>query len=263
MRSLVKLAGLFGVAALLLSCSTLPFFQPAPTPFPTATFTPLPTRTVAPSPTAPPTLTPVSSATAATETPQATPTSQGADTPYAALLEQVKQADPDVDFTALRLAYIETEDYDPYDFQGGGLKQEMYAALNAEDYETTLELVQQILETNYVSMDTHLAALLAYEGLGETEQAEFHRYVLDGLIDSVLASGDGTSPETAFVVIFVEEEYAILSVLGIERGGQSLVEEDGHRFDKFEGVDNATNEAVTVYFIVDLVFGWLTNSLTP
>lgn len=261
MKPLLKLLSVAFVAGLILSCSAVPFLKPTPTPLPTVTFTPLPTHTPVPSPTAPPTPTLTS-----TSAPSATPVSvatESADTPYVALLERVKQADPEVDFTALRLAYTDTDDYDPYNFQLGELQQEMYAALNAQDYETTLEVAKQILEINYVSTDTHLAALLAYEGLGDTDRADYHRYVLDGLIDSILASGDGKTPETAFVVIFVEEEYAILSVLDIESGGQTLVEDDGHSYDKFEGVDNNTNEAVTLYFNVDRIFDWFANSFTP
>ncbi len=47
-----------------------------------------------------------------------------------------------------------------------------------------------------------------------------------GLVESVLASGDGKSPQTAFTVISVGEEYAILRALNLRVESQALIE--GH-----------------------------------
>lgn len=244
--------------------TTMPTNTPTSTPTPTKTLTatlpPTATRTPSPVPTTAPTSTPTIAASAA---PSLTPTSQESDTSYAALLEQVKQADPNVDFTALRMAYTKTEDYDPYNFKAAEQKQEMFAALDNGDYDTALELANQILEQNYLSANAHFVALHVHEALNQSQEADFHRYVIDGLITSILESGDGKSTETAYVVISIEEEYMILGVLGISFTSQSLVGEAGHSFDVLEGVHEATNTPVTVYFNIDLIQWWLVNRMSP
>src|SRR5438132_558402 len=69
--------------------------------------------------------------------------------PYEVLLESVKKSDASVDFKELRLAYTETSAYSPY---GGDResRQAMFAALNAHDYDKTLENAEKILAKNYL-----------------------------------------------------------------------------------------------------------------
>ena len=74
--------------------------------------------------------------------------------------------------------------------------------------------------------------------LGDTGKADFHRAVLNGLIDSILKSGDGKSPKTAWVVISVHEEYVVLQVLGFKPSQQSLLHQDDHSYDEMK-VKNA------------------------
>ena len=71
-------------------------------------------------------------------------------------------------------------------------------------------------------------------------------HMLDkGLVESVLTSGDGRSPETAWVVISVPEEYAILRALRARQVSQTLLEDQ--RVDAVE-VETRNGERVTVYF---------------
>lgn len=220
---------------------------------------PLPTRTFLPTPHPSTTATPLTRS----GTTQVVPTPQPAEITYAALLAQVKQADPGVDFTALRMAYAQTAAYNPYSGEQAELQKAMYAALDNNDYNSALKLAMQILDQNYIAPDAHMVALYAYEALGQQTEADFHRYVLRGLIKSVLASGDGKSPETAFTVVLIDEEYMVLSVLGIEDASQRLIEDQGHWYDVFEGVDTASKTQVTLYFNIDVLRQWLRNSLSP
>jgi hypothetical protein len=250
-------------SVLIAGCGTGPAAAPTAAPaVPTATSaptaTPPPTPAWTPSPVSTPTSAPTS---APNTTPAWTPSALISDTLYADLLERVKRADPDVDFTALRLAYAASTAYAPYRFFDQ--EEEMYAALEEEDYDRAIELANQILAQNYLSPRAHLAAMSAYMGLDRQEEADYHHYVLDGLIASVLDSGDGTTFETAFVVILVEEEYMILGVLGIGNASQGLVEEEGHFYDKFEGIFTETGDPVTLYFNIDLLMQVLMGELNP
>jgi len=222
---------------------------PAPTLASTQTPAPLPTITAAP--------------ITATVGSQSGSSKESADAAFAELLEKVKASDPSVDFTEFRLAYAKTSKYDPYSFSTGDLRDSMVTALNDKNYELALKLADQMLAQNFILPEAHIVAIRACEALGQTEEADFHRYVLNGLIASILHSGDGKSPEHAFVVVLIEEEYLILDVLGIKGTGQSEMEANGHSYDVLDGVIAKTGGPTTVYFNIDIPFHGLMNSLNP
>ena len=64
-----------------------------------------------------------------------------------------------------------------------------------------------------------------------------------GLLESVLHSGDGRSPETAWVAISIREEYSTLSALGFVVQRQALVNGD---IDEMSVEKNGTTD--TLYF---------------
>lgn len=180
---------------------------------------------------------------------------------YAHLLEQMKKQDPDLDFAALRLAYSQTEAYNPYGGEEDDLIEAMWTAVDASDFNQALDLANQALALNEVSPRAHTGAYYAYDGLGKKAEAKYHRYVASGIIDSILASGDGKSPETAYVVIAVPEEYVLLSVLGVKVDLQQWDEIEGHNYDFFNVVDKKTNEKSMIYFNIDIPWDWLSEQL--
>ena len=93
--------------------------------------------------------------------------------------------------------------------------------------------------------------------LPKEDQAKFHHYVYDGLVQSILKSGDGKSPASAYVVISTDEEYAVLRALGIRSTQQALMGEKGEKIDRISGVNEKSNETVTLYFNVTRPFKWL------
>lgn len=228
------------IALVISSCST-------------STQTPTATATVAPPPTS--TVAPVS-------TPKAGDSSQLApDLAYPILLEKVKQSDPNFDFTNLRWTFAQTTSYNPYNIDESDLIGPMYDAYDNNDFELAIELANQILENNYLLPDPHFVLLQAYEKLGDQKNADFHTYFLRGLITSISESGNGKSPETAFIVIHFEEEYFLLNILGIQNSEPTFREENGIPYDIFEGVDESTNERITIYFNISIPFQWLNNSV--
>lgn len=186
-------------------------------------------------------------------------TSQAAPQPAAekfdALLQRLKGGDRTVDFARLRMAYAETADYDPY--VGPDEAKAMFASMDAGDWDAALRQSAKILEKNYVDIDAHLGAHVAYDRKGDAERAAFHKFVLDGLVNSILRSGDGRSPEKAFVVISIKEEYTLLNIMGLRPAGQALIHSGGHSYDKFGAVNLRTNERQELYFQVDKPLAWL------
>jgi hypothetical protein len=172
------------------------------------------------------------------------------------LLEQVKKSDPKADFLRLRMAFTETKQYDPY---GEDLKTRgaMSEALEKEDYAKAAELAEKIMKEKYVDLRAHLVASRAYSALKKEEQAKYHKYVFDGLLQSILKSGDGKSPATAYVVIGTDEEYVVLGASGIRRTAQALIGEKDQKFDRVDGIDLESKERVTRYFNITRQFSWL------
>jgi hypothetical protein len=52
--------------------------------------------------------------------------------------------------------------------------------------------------------------------LGDSLKSEYHYNIYDGLLNSIYDSGDGISPETAYIVITTKEEYDFLNWFGLQ-----------------------------------------------
>jgi hypothetical protein len=167
---------------------------------------------------------------------------------YADLVAMVKAGDKSVDFKELRLAYADSPGGADTDTQ----KKAMMAALNSKKFADALKNADTVLASDYVDMDAHFAAYIANRELKNEEQSQFHKFVLQGLLDSITHSGDGKSFETAFQVIQVHEEYVILRFMGLMPSKQSMSEKNGHSYDVLEAANPKTNEKVTLYFNIDI-----------
>lgn len=132
----------------------------------------------------------------------------------------------------------------------------MFEELNKKDYPAALKDAEAVLESNYVNIDAHYVALAANQEMGAMDKAEFHRTIFRGLINSILSSGNGKSPETAWVVITVHEEYVVLSALGFMRFPmqQSLMHKDGHSYDMMKAKKAEDGTEQNFYFNVDIPF---------
>jgi Domain of unknown function (DUF4919) len=182
------------------------------------------------------------------------------DAAYEALLKKLKGGDRTVDFKELRMAYAESSGYNPY---GGDrqARQAMFAAMRAKEWDEALKQSAKILEKNYVDINAHFGAFVANDRKGVTDKADFHKFVLEGLVNSIRDSGDGKGTDKAFVVISTDEEYALLNILGLRPTSQALLNKGGHSYDMLTAVDPKTNEKQDIYFNIDKPFGWLGNSL--
>lgn len=174
-------------------------------------------------------------------------------TNYPELLERAKANPQAVDFTGLRMSFARSSGYRPY--AGYPNEEEPLGhAMESKDWNRILQIVNASLEKNYVRMRPHYFAAIAYEHLGDTDRARFHRAFFSGLAQSIVASGDGRSPETAIVVIDVEEEYDVLALRRLKRQSQALVEKGGRHFDRFEVSGADSSESFVLYFDVTLPF---------
>jgi hypothetical protein len=77
--------------------------------------------------------------------------------------------------------------------------------------------------------------------------------MIEGLARSIIASGDGRSPETAMVVIDIQEEYDVMGVLGLRSSRQGLTSHEGRPMDQHTVV-GADGGSFPMFFDVSLPF---------
>jgi hypothetical protein len=185
---------------------------------------------------------------------------QGTKPDYASLLEKVKKSDRAADFTGLRMAYFDSppansKEADPKVIQA------MFAALSDKKYDKVIESGQQVLNGCFVNIDAHIALAAAYQGKKDANKEKFHAWVADGLMKSIVSSGDGKSKATAWTVISTDEEYVILRSFGLTPGTQSLLSENGHYYDRLDATDPQSKKTFTLFFNIDRPYGKLSKLL--
>lgn len=172
--------------------------------------------------------------------------------PYVQLVERAKKGDPTVSFKELRRVFAEWQCQKNTDAPD---RQAMVDAFNKKDYAKAVELVEGVLDYEYVQRGLHLAAEDAYRHLGNTTKADEHKAVAEKLLDALLTSGDGKSAKTAFFVLSIREEYFVMSQLGYKPSSQALVSEGDRMFDVLSGTDTKTGNQVSLYFDITNFFG--------
>jgi len=190
------------------------------------------------------------------------PQQPGAPT-YDELVARAKTGDANVDYLALRDAYAESPNYDPYGGKLGKLQSEMFDAYRRADCAAVLAKAESILAVDFVHVDAHLVAGLCHGKLGNEAAMRRERETARGLIDSILQSGDGKSEASAFVVIQIAEEYSLLGVLGLRPSNQALIHAQGHSYDRFDAKANDTGQQAVVFFNVDRPLAALDRQLRP
>jgi Domain of unknown function (DUF4919) len=172
---------------------------------------------------------------------------------YEDLLGKLKKGETGIDFRKLRFAFTETKNYSPYGNRSGDATK-MSQLYREKNYKEALKSAEKVLETSYVDINAHFVAAISNNELGNSEKAEFHKKVYLGLINSIISGRDGKSARTAFEVIYVPEEYSVLSYLGYQRGSQALVNENGSKFDVLTVTNPQNNETLKLYFNIDTVW---------
>ena len=98
--------------------------------------------------------------------------------------------------------------------------------------------------------------MIACQALQKTDDAATHEELLSAMLESIRASGDGKSPETAWFVVTTNEEYVFVSrILGFKVKSQGAVPQGEHFYDRVEVLDPATGRTHPVWFNTDVDMG--------
>jgi len=148
-----------------------------------------------------------------------------------------------VDFLALRTEFGDRSDFAEVCERDRPVGEWM-RAYQTSDWPTLLDSTQKWLAECPVDIDAHWLSALANRQTGEYIDAAAHAVWFRGLVDSVLGSGSGTSADSPYRVISVDEEYAILRARRLQPARQTLL---NGGIDALRTVD-ADGKESTVYF---------------
>ncbi len=123
--------------------------------------------------------------------------------------------------------------------------------LTTRDWEELVRLGTANLQQNPFDLKGINIVWVSHKTLGDTIEARFYFDKLKKLVQTILASGDGLSEETAFHVLNVAHEYDIINILGYEFGGDQQLT-DNHC--DYLSLKHNDDQLQGLYFDVKQVF---------
>ena len=161
---------------------------------------------------------------------------------YEALVTAAKEGDPGTDYMALRRAYVLLPIYDPFGQKTKGLIQDAEDAYVKKDCKTALGKFREAIAINFTLSDAHALSADCMEQLGDKKGEAREDTVAKGLFYSIIASGNGHTPQTAFDVVTRHEEGVVIQTAGLNVTGQSLAVSKVGPIDKIEVTDPQTGK---------------------
>jgi hypothetical protein len=154
------------------------------------------------------------------------------------------------DYLKLRQQYAASQQFDPDGLKSLTERKAMHAAFSAGDFQTVSDKAAAILGQHFTDIDSNIIASLAYSKLGKAKLARRHMAIATGLMGSITATGDGKSPEHAFEVLTILEEYAIVQGMNLTLVSQATHSQAGRLYDQLVGSDaHGTSQTVTFQLV--------------
>ncbi|MBN9544125.1 MAG: DUF4919 domain-containing protein [Alphaproteobacteria bacterium] len=172
---------------------------------------------------------------------------------YAALITAAKDGDPGTDYTAMRQAYAMIADYDPFGDKTNALMRDGQAAYVAKDCKTALEKFKAAIALNFTLSDAHALSADCLEQAGDKAGEAREEAIAQGLFNSLISSGDGNSPATAFRIVTMHEEGVILAVAGVNGTKKTVITTDQGPVEKIDITDQQTGKKGAVFFNTGVV----------
>jgi len=170
------------------------------------------------------------------------------------LVKRAEAGDKDVDYTALRAAYVYTENWNFFDSKTGPLLQQAQVAQKGGDCAAAMSKLDDVIRYDFIADSAHSLRSDCLED-SNRDQARIESAIAYGLVNSLMDSGDGDSESTAYIVSTQREEMDVLANRHIQlKTRQTQVRgSDGHYYDVVQGLSLRTGSASskTIYFNVD------------
>jgi hypothetical protein len=137
---------------------------------------------------------------------------------------------------------------------------EAFALQKGKDCTAALEKVEQVIKLDFTFIQAHT---IKSECLEDSDRAKsrIESRIADGLDDSLMASGDGDSEKTAYVISSMHEEMRALAnrKIQLKTRATEVRGSDGHYYDQVQGLSIHSNwngsglalSGKTMFFNVD------------
>jgi hypothetical protein len=149
---------------------------------------------------------------------------------FSKLTAQAEAGDPRTDFRALRFAWLDSAARK----RSGDIAARsdvMWKAAEAKDHAKVKSAAEAVISIQYSDLDSHMLRREACTALKDEACADHEHFIEFGLIKSILDSGDGKAPATAWHVASVAEEYFVMRIAQVQPKQQDLVEQNGRTYD--------------------------------
>ncbi|MBX3505267.1 MAG: DUF4919 domain-containing protein, partial [Parvibaculum sp.] len=157
-----------------------------------------------------------------------------------------------VDWTALRYAYLESDELDIGGLRTIELHKQMMKASKANDYQAALEFSRRILEIQFFDIEAQAVCAFAAQKIGDAVTANECAANVADIRKSIMTS-DATSVETAPVIVTVREGMGVLNVVGYVSTETQLIEHDSKTYAYRRTIDRH-GQVREFYFSTDLMW---------
>jgi len=180
-----------------------------------------------------------------------------AQTPAPAAAPKVPAFPTADDYTALRMAFAAQPGFSPF-WNMDTERSAIFTAIRSKDFPKAIALARPWLEKVPVDAEVHYLCGHFLKKTGDIPGSMQHFHCFYGLMRSITSTGDGKSPKTAWKVISVSEEYALLNEIDAELIDQSLIDDCDKMHVK---LPNGTE--TDFYFDVSISLGATARQLAP
>ena len=154
---------------------------------------------------------------------------------YPELLRRFEEADTTLSLEQLRHFYYGAAtmpEYNPY----FSLLHELNEALEKGDLQKADSIIDRQLAVDPANLQfyEHKMMLKTKQFGRDSKEADDAFFQVFMLSSAILSSGDGLSKESAIHVISIADEYAMMNLYGLSLKMQSLIMEDGQKYDKMD-----------------------------
>lgn len=172
---------------------------------------------------------------------------------YTELVKRAYAGDKTVDFTTLRASYPYTDQWDPYGNTTAALLDQAVAASKGKDCISALLKLDEILKLDFTIDAAHALRSDCLAATGRLAESKIESDIADGLVHSLMHSGNGSTEVTAYIIVTEREEMDVLANrhLDVKVRQTQVRGADGRYFDEVQCAAAGDGESLkTVYFDV-------------
>lgn len=129
------------------------------------------------------------------------------------------------------------------------LEERLADAARSDSAAGIIDASAEVLASDQADINAHTLRAAALRKTDHLTEADFHRTVAQGLIDSIIHAGNGQTAESAWTVYRVKEEYEVLKAKHARFVSQSRVNVGNRTLDLLDA-EQADGEKLHVYFDV-------------